>query len=128
MAAATGRELVIKRDGTKIAAVVSKTVTFNDEPIDITNDDDGGFRTLLESSSMRSIDISVEGIFEEDVLLAVIAGTTPTLITADTVVFPSGAKIEGSFRFNNLETSGETTGRVGFTANFQSSGAYTFTP
>jgi TP901-1 family phage major tail protein len=128
MAKATGRELIIKRSGTKIAAVTSKTVTINNEAIDVTNDDDAGYRTLLEASGMRSVDIAVEGVYDGDDLIAVAAAASPTLITADTVQFPSGATITGNFRFNDIETSGEHDGRVEFSANLQSSGTFTFTP
>lgn len=126
MARATGRELIVKRGGTTIAAVVSKTVTINNEAIDVSTDDDGGYRVLLEASGMRSIDISVEGVREDDVLLTVAAASNPTLLTADTIQFPTGATITGSFRFNTYEESGETTGRVNFTASLQSSGTFTF--
>ena len=128
MSAATGRALIIKKNGTKIAAVVSKTISINNEPIDITSDDDSGFRSLLEDSGTRSIDISVEGVMKDDVLLADAAGATPTLITADEVEFASGAKIAGSFRFNSFEASGESAGRIQFSATLQSTGAWVYTP
>lgn len=127
MSAAVGRKLIIKRDGTKIAAVVSKSMSINNEPIDITSDDDDGFRTLLEESGTRSIDLSVEGVAKNDVFLAVAAGASPTLITADTIEFPSGAKIDGSFRFNSYEQTGETAEKVQFSASLQSTGQWTFT-
>lgn len=129
MAADTGRALKIYRSSTLIAAVVSKTVTINNEPIDITTDDDLGFRTLLEESATKSVDIGVEGVLEEDTLLAVAANpATAAFITADKVEFPSGALVEGNFRLNSLETSGSVDGRVDFSATLQSSGAWTWTP
>ena len=127
MSAAVGRALIIKRGGVKIAAVVSKTVNINNEPIDITSDDDSGFRTLMEDSANRAIDLSVEGVSKDDVLLAVAAGASPTLLSADEVTFPSGAKIAGSFRFNSLEISAETDNRIDFSAALQSSGTWTYT-
>jgi predicted secreted protein len=128
MSAAIGRALIVKRASVKIAAIVSKTVSINNEPVDITNDDDSGFRTLLEASGTRSIDISFEGVSTDDVLLSVAAGAAPTLITADEIEFPSGLTITGSFRFNTYEVSGEVAGRVQFSGTLQSSGAWVVTP
>ena len=119
--------MFIKRDGNKIANVVSKTFSINNEPIDITDDDDEGFRTLLELSGVRSIDASFEGVMKADTMLAIAAAADPTLITADELQFHSGAKITGNFRFNSFEASGESAGRVQFSGSLQSSGAWTFT-
>ena len=128
MSAATGRALIIKRNSVKIAAVVSKTISINNEPIDITNDDDAGFRTLLEDSGTRSIDISVEGVHKDDVMLTAAGAVAPVLIDDMDIVFPSGLTISGDFRMNNYEDSGESAGRVQFSATFQSTGAWTVTP
>ena len=128
MSAATGRSLILKRNGVKIAAVVSKTISINNEPIDITNDDDVGFRTLLEDSGTRSIDLSVEGVHKDDVMLTVAGAAAPTLIDDMDIVFPSGLTISGDFRMNNYEDSGESAGRVQFSATFQSTGVWSLTP
>ena len=127
MAAAPGRDIVIKRATVKIASVVSKTISINNEPIDITNDDDAGFRTLLEESGVRSIDISFEGVAKDDVLLTVATAADPTLITADELEFASGLKIKGNFRFNSYEETGEHIGRIQFSGSLQSSGAWVVT-
>jgi len=119
--------MYIKRSGVKIANVVSKTFSINNEPIDITDDDDDGFRTLMEESGVRSIDVSCEGVLKADTLLGVAAAADPTLITADELDFHLGGKITGSFRFNSLEISGETAGRIQFSGSFQSTGAWVFT-
>jgi len=128
MPAASGRDLIIKRDGTTIASVTSKNFSINNEPIDITTDDDAGFRTLLDESGVRTIDASVEGVYVDDTLLSEAAGASPTLITADTIELPSGATITGSFRLNSIDITGEVAGRCEFSATLQSSGAWVFTP
>jgi TP901-1 family phage major tail protein len=128
MPAASGRDLIIKRNGTKIASVTTKNFSVNNEPIDITTDDDSGFRTLLDVSGVRTIDASVEGVYIDDTLLSEAAGASPTLITADEIVLPSAATITGNFRLNNIDITGEVAGRVEFSATLQSSGAWVFTP
>lgn len=128
MSAATGRALIIKRNGTKIAAVVSKSLSINNEAIDITTDDDAGIRTLLEASGVRSLDISIEGVLMSDALLLEAVAVTPVLIDDGDIVFPSGLTISGNFRLNSMEISGESAGRVQFSGTLQNTGAWTVTP
>lgn len=127
MARHAGRKIIITRDGSPIAAGRSKTITINNEPIDVTTDDDDGFRTLLEDPATRSVDLSIEGVMEDDVLLAAAADAGPFIETVS-ITFDSGAVLSGEFRFNSLAITGEHDGATTFTAEMQSTGAYTFTP
>jgi len=126
MASNVGRKLLIKRDGTTIAGVRTKSVTINNEAIDVTTDDDSGYRTLLEEPGQKQIDLSVEGLTKDDALLQSAAEGT-TLIDAYTIEFPSGATITGDFRFNNLEMGAEYNAAITFTAEIQSTGSYSYT-
>ena len=106
------------------AGVRTKTVTINGEPIDITNDDDDAFRTLLADPAMRSIDLSVEGILYNTNELVKITASSPTLLQAyDTVGI-----IGGDFYLASLELGGEYNNAVTFSGSLQSSGSFTFTP
>lgn len=127
MAASSGRELLIKKGATVLAGVRTKTVTINGEPIDVTTDDDSGFRTLLADPATRSIDLSVEGITKDAVLRAIVAGGGSQLLTDITVEYPDGAVIAGDFYLVSIEESGEYQDAVTFTASLQSSGEYTYT-
>lgn len=126
MAAAVGRLMTIARDGVVIAGVRTKTFTIANEPIDITSDDDEGYRTLLEEAAQTQIDTSVEGLLKDDSLIAV-AANGGTLIEECTLTLPSGATIVGDFRLNNVEIGGEYNNAVTFTAELQSSGEWTYT-
>lgn len=126
MAFNVGRKLTIKRAGTTIASVRTKTVTINNEAVDISTDDDSGYRTLLEDPGQKQIDMSVEGLTSDDVLIDKAANGT-SLIEEYTITLPSGATIVGDFRFNNLELGAEYNAAITFTAEIQSSGSYTFT-
>ena len=128
MAASSGRELLIKKGVSVIAGVRTKTVTINGEPIDVTTDDDSGFRTLLADPATRMIDLSVEGITKDDTLRAIVAGAGPQLLTDITIEYPDGAVIAGDFYLVSVEESGEYQDAVTFTATLQSSGAFTYTP
>lgn len=126
MAANVGRKLLVKRNGVTIAGARTKSMTINNEPIDVTTDDDSAFRTLLEEPGQKNIDLSVEGLTKDDDLKqAAIEGTT--LIEAYTIEFPSGATVDGDFRLNNLELGAEYNAAITFTAEIQSTGAYTYT-
>ena len=126
MVAATGRSLLLARGGNPVAALVAKTMSIGNEAIDVTTDDDLGFRTLLEASGTRSIDMSFEGVMKDDVLLTDAADpATTALIKAGTMTFASGTVIAGDFRLNDLEITGEVAGRIQFSGTLQSSGAWT---
>ena len=127
MAAEVGRKVVIKRDGTTIAGVRTKSMTFGSEAIDVTTDDDTGKRTLLEASGSENIDLSVEGLTKDENLLAVAAGGG-TRIEEYTIELPWGGSIVGDFRLNSVEVGAEYTDAVTFTAEIHSTGDWTYTP
>lgn len=126
MAFSVGRNLTVARGGTTIASVRTKTATINNEAIDITTDDDTGYRTLLEEPGQKQIDLSVEGLTSDDTLIDKAANGS-SLIEEYTITLPSGATIVGDFRLNNLELGAEYNAAITFTAEIQSSGSYTFT-
>lgn len=126
MAKNVGRKLLIKKAGTNIAAARTKTMTINNEAIDVTTDDSSGFRTLLETPGQQQIDLSVEGLTDDNTLIEAAANGT-ALIDTYTIEFPDGATISGDFRFNNLEVGAEYNAAMTFTAEIQSTGAYSYT-
>jgi TP901-1 family phage major tail protein len=128
MAASSGRELLIKKNDVVLAGVRTKTVTINGEPIDVTTDDDSGYRTLLGDPATRSIDLSVEGITKDATLRAIVAGGGSQMLTDITVEYPNGDEISGDFYLVSIEEAGEYQDAVTFTASLQSSGEYTYTP
>lgn len=128
MAAAKGRLLQILKNGVSIAGVRTKGVAINGEPIDITSDDDGGYRTMLDDPGTMSLDLSIEGVTKDDTLLAAIAAGANLKLTDITINYPDGATMAGDFFLNSLEESGPYNEAVTFTASLQSSGAFVYTP
>jgi len=111
--------------GTLIAGVRTKSVTINNEPIDITTDDSAGFRELLDVSGERHLDISVEGLTQDNTLLGIaVAGSA--LIDEFSIVFPGtpNVVVRGDFRINNFKLGAEYADAVTFTAELQSTGAF----
>ena len=126
MAAAKGRELLVKKGSTVLAGVRTKGVSVNGEPIDITSDDDAGYRTLLNDAGTYSIDLSIEGITKNDTLRAIIMAGGSLMLTDITVEYPDGKGITGNFFLNSLEETGTYNEAVTFSASLQSSGTFTY--
>lgn len=124
----SGRLLKIKRGSANITGVRTKSLTHSGDPVDITTDDEDGYRTFLAEEGQRAIDTTVEGLTEDaDLRSAALTGTT-LLLTDVNIEFPNGDTITGNFFFNNFEESGEYQGAVAYTASFQSSGPWVYTP
>lgn len=127
MAAISGRKLRIKRGSTAIAGARSDSITINNEPIDITEKDDLGWRKYLADAGVRSIDCEVEGILEDSTFLALAVGTASALLEAYTIEVQSIGSFTGNFFLASFAVTGEQADATTFTASIQSSGAITFT-
>ena len=129
MAAAAGRKLIVRRDGQPIAALRSRTITLNGEPIDITSDDDNGAQTLLPEAGQVSFNISFSGVMKDSDLIAShqALGASATFEDLE-IEFPDGATLAGTFFFASLTITGEYNDAITVEGEFQSSGLATFTP
>jgi predicted secreted protein len=135
MAAKIGRELLIKKNGAVIAGVRTKTISYAGEPVDVSSDDDTGFRTLLAETGQEALDLSVEGVTKDNVLRQAALGSGSLMLTDITIEFPktgtqavSGDTISGNFVLASIEESGAYNDAMTFSASLQSSGAWTYTP
>jgi predicted secreted protein len=126
MAAANGRELKILKNNNPIAGVRTKTVAIAGEPIDITSDDDLGYRTMLAEAGTYSIDLTVEGVTKDDTLRSVILTGGTLLLTDISIEYPDGSTITGDFFLASVEDSGEYADALTFSASLQSSGAWVY--
>lgn len=112
--------------GTVFVGVTSKTISINNEPVDITNDDDNGWRTLLPDPAVRSVDIGTEGVLKSD-------GPIVDAISASSLLEGYELEIEGvgvfagSFYVNGLELPAATNDAVRYSTTFLSSGPVTYT-
>jgi predicted secreted protein len=125
-----GRSLKILVGATVIAAVRTKTVTHNREPVDVTTDDSDSNRTLLPVPASRSLDVQIEGVVTEDNLQTFLTDWNGNTLKDVSIENPDGAieEAEHGFFLGNLEFSGEHDGHVAFSASLQSSGPMTMTP
>lgn len=129
MARQNGRDLRIKRGAAVIAVVNTKTINFNNSPVDVTGDDDAGFITLLEKAGSRQMTCDVSGVTDDEVLRD--AAVQGSALMAEHTIEWLGAggtavySITGDFFLASYSETGASDGAIEFTASLQSSGAYT---
>lgn len=130
MAGHNGRALTFDWDSTTLVGVRTRGFTITNDYVDVTTDDDSGWRTLLASPGLRSIEMTVGGITSDEVLLGEIMAANIAATTLDANLPTSLAvpgSLSGSFLISSFEQTGEHDGAVEFTATFMSSGAVTYT-
>jgi predicted secreted protein len=127
MTASVGRNitLVLGTPPAPIAGVKEKSATFSGEPIDISSDDDGGWRTLLAVPGQKQVELKVSGVTKDRKLLADwFAGATTKAIA---LTYEDGAKIAGEFFLSEYADKGNFKDATSFDATLMSSGEITYT-
>lgn len=130
MAGFNGRALTIDWDATTLVGVRTRGITNSNEMVDVTTDDDAGWRTLLATPGMKSVEVTAGGISSDEVLLAEFYNASTTGETLEITLpttLASAGDISGTFHLASFEITGEHDGAVEFSATFQSSGAVVYT-
>jgi predicted secreted protein len=121
-----GRQLKILKDGIPIAACQSKSVTRNNEMIDVSGEEDDGFKHFLEAIDTKEIVIQVDGIMQADHWhQLIVPKLNAELIDVD-IEFPNGYVIyghEGAY-ITALSLTGEYRGAARFSATIVLSGEF----
>lgn len=125
--ALSGRSVRISRNGDNIAGARTDTITLNNEPLDITDKDDSGWRTMLADAGLRSISCQVEGVLKSDALLADAVSGDPVLLQECVVTISGIGTLTGDFFLNSVELGAEEADVVTFTATLESAEAVTAT-
>lgn len=135
MSGAASRDMRVLKDGTPLAGVTSKSISWGGAPIDNTSDEDAGYRLFLDATGLESLDLSVSGVTKDELLreLALTGGSK--LLTDITIVFPpvgtqtTGDTIAGNFFFDSFnETGPGSDGAIEFDCTMKSSGQWARTP
>lgn len=130
MAGFNGRALTIDWDSVTLVGVRTKGYTITNDYVDVTTDDDAGWRTLLDDPGLRSLEVTVGGISSDEALLADIMAASITGETLE-VTLPSAlavpGNLSGTFLISSFEQNGEHDGAVEFSATFMSTGEVTYT-
>ena len=127
MAGANGRALTIDYDTTTLVGVRTKGYTITNDYVDVTTDDDDGWRTLLADPGLRSMEVTVGGVSSDQVLIAEITKASITGETLTVQLPTTTGTLAGLFMISSFEQTGEHDGAVEFTAAFMSSGVVTYT-
>lgn len=131
MAALVGRKVLLTptAGGTAIVGGRTKTINFNNEGIDITSDDDDGWRTFLASDpAQRGIEMSMEGVLKDSALIELATTGGADLIDEYDLSMPGIGTFTGDFHFGSISLGAPYNDAVTFTATINSSGPVTFTP
>ena len=132
MAAQKGKDLLVKinTSGTSydtIGGLRSTSISINDEPVDITNKDSAGARTLLAVAGTKSMTISGSGVFIDDALIQLVRNSQANGAFKNfQLVIPDLGTYQGAFMIASLEFAGEFNGEVTYSLTLESSGAITF--
>ena len=127
MPGANGRALTIDWDSVTLVGVRTKGYTITNDYVDVTTDDDDGWRTLLADPGLRSVEVTAGGISSDQVLIAEMMKAN---ITGEplTIQLPTTTgTLAGTFLVSSFEQSGEHDGAVEFSATFMSNGVVTYT-
>lgn len=126
MTAFVGRKALFKKGETTVAAVRTRSMTLGNEVVDITSDDDNGFRTMLAEPGTKTLDLTVEGVFKDATMLTV-AMSASDILDAFSILFPSIGTISGDFVVTSFEAGAAYNEAGTFSCSLQSSGTFTFT-
>lgn len=130
MAGFNGRDLTIDWDSTTLVGVRSRTISMTNDMVDVTTDDDSGWRTLLADPGLKSLEVQISGITSDEVLLAEFYNASTTGETLQ-VTLPSSlavpGNLSGTFHLSSFEQTAEHDGAYEFSATLMSSGAVTYT-
>ena len=131
MANSAGRDFVVKKNDVKIASVTTKSVNWAGTLIDITNDDDDGATTYLaDEFGNTTLEMTVEGFTDDDVLsdLAFVATSSSKHLSDITLERANGDEISGTFILTAYSETGASAEGSTFTATLVRSGIHTWTP
>lgn len=132
MPALVGRKVTFtptSSGGTTVTGARTKNITINNEPIDITSDDDNGWRALLnEDPALRSIDMSVEGITKDAQLINLAMTGGSGLISGYALELEGIGTFTGNFHIGSLQLGATYNEAVTFSCSIASSGEITWTP
>ena len=124
MSARSGRELLIKKNGTALAGIRTTAVSFTAEGVDITDKLDDGYRTFGDFAGIISFEISGDGVAKGTVLRDIFKAGTGFLLSDVTIEWDSSESWECDVFFSAYEETGAHDGEVEFSVTLQSSGEW----
>lgn len=121
-----GREVMFQWNGVEIEGVREKGITLNGESVNVTSDENNGWRRLLRVSGENSIDVSLSGVTKSQLLKT--AWLTGQRTATATITYPDGSVLEFEAYLATFTDTGPYNDAMTFEASLQSSGEPTWTP
>jgi predicted secreted protein len=109
-----------------VPGVTDKGITRQGATIDVSSDEDGGYRVLLGRIGQREINITLSGFLKSNVLRAAWHGGDSTCFGLFRMVWPNGDQLDGSAVLANFDETGKFDGAETFTAAIQTTGPWTY--
>lgn len=122
-----GRQVTMTIGGQSILGVQTKGLTVNNEMIDTTDDNAGGWLTYDAIPGAKSVELPISGMIKNLEMLRAIM-SSGSQIFAVTLTYPEGSTVTGDFALTNYTETGEFNSAYTFDVTLASSGAITFTP
>lgn len=112
--------------GTPLAGGRDHGLKINGEPIDVTDKDADGFRTLFSLPGVRSVDVEVTGFLDGTTILERSLGAETDLLFAGYVEIEDIGTISGNWFLSGLSLSSPHDNAVEQEFTLMSSGAFTW--
>jgi|LauGreSuBDMM15SN_2_FD.fasta_scaffold57640_3 predicted secreted protein len=133
MSAFVGRKAILSFGSplVPIAALRTKTMTLGNEVIDVTSDDDLGFRTLLQDPGTKTLDMTFEGVTKDVASLnslITLSMSGADVLDTFSILFPTIGTMAGPFVITSFEIGAPYNEGSTFTCSIQSAGTFTWTP
>jgi TP901-1 family phage major tail protein len=131
MSAFAGRRAILSFGSplAAIAALTTKSMTLGNEAIDVTSEDDAGFRRLLDEPGTKTLDMSFEGV-TKDVpslnALITLAMSGTDVVETFSILFPQIGTMAGPFAITSLEIGAPHNEGSTFSCSIQSAGTFTW--
>lgn len=121
-----GRKIALTFRGETIPGVREKSMQMQGEPVDITSDDDDGWRRLADENgaAQDNVDVNVNGVTKSSLLKEIWFSRERS---GELIIdYPTGHRISGTAVLVNYTDTGPYNDAVTFEATFQMSGAVQF--
>ena len=120
MAKRLGRKVTISVGGSVVAVARTKSLTINNEPVNVTTDGDDGIQQLLNDPGEKSVEISVEGLGDQE---SFITKALSNDLIEELILNYGTFTITGDFFQASYNEGLPYNDAITFSASYQSSGA-----
>ena len=126
MAALYGRKIGFTFGGNPILGIREKSLTVGGEPVDVSSDEDDGYRVLLDEDATKQIDYAISGVVKDDTLrLAKLSGNIAKEVV---ITYENGATLTFDAILGEYSEGQPYQEAVTISATLMSTGAWTYTP